>query len=88
MNDKAIMPAEIVNAKNIGVHKSLAVTLHIPEELAMRFFELFGWPTMSNPVPVALARLATAADKPVDSLVPQRRGRPPNKRPAELTKIA
>ena len=77
MNDKAAIVGSLVSAKNVGVHKSVALTIHVPEELALRVFEIFGWPTMSHPISVALARLALAADAPADALVPKRRGRPP-----------
>lgn len=52
--------AILVNIKNVGVHKSIALTLHIPQELAKNVIDLFGWPTMANPVNCGLARLNMA----------------------------
>ena len=41
----------------MGAHKSIKLTIHVPEEQARQVVDLFGWPTMVDPVPVALARL-------------------------------
>jgi hypothetical protein len=50
-----------VDARNIGTHKSLKLTLHIPAEMAEAFIRDFGWPTAADPIPVALARLVEDA---------------------------
>lgn len=57
MTDARAISAQLVDVRNIGVHKSIKLTIHVPEEQAMKVMELFGWPTMVAPVPVALARL-------------------------------
>lgn len=53
----AAIQAQLVDMRNVGAHKSLKLTLHVPEEHALAAIEAFGWPTGANPVPVALARL-------------------------------
>ena len=57
----AAISAQLVDMRNVGTHKSLRLTLHVPEEYALKAIEAFGWPTGANPVPVALARLRTEA---------------------------
>lgn len=57
MSDPAAISAQLVNIRNIATHKSIALTLHCPEEHAQAVITAFGWPTMSAPVPVAIARL-------------------------------
>jgi hypothetical protein len=57
MSDLAAIQAQLVDIRNVGTHKSLKLTLHVPEEYALKAIEAFGWPTGANPVPVALARL-------------------------------
>ena len=66
MTDLAAISAQLVDMRNVGSQKSLRLTLHVPEELALKAIEAFGWPTGANPVPVALARLTmeAAAQKP------------------------
>ncbi len=65
MKDAAAIAAQLVNMRNVGTHKSLQLTLHIPEEYALKAIEAFGWPTMTNPVPVAVARLVQPTGKEV-----------------------
>lgn len=57
MTAPAAIAAQLVDMRNVGTHKSLKLTLHVPEEYALKTIEAFGWPTMVDPVPVALARL-------------------------------
>jgi hypothetical protein len=47
----------LVDAKNIAVHKTLRLSIDVPVENAARVLELFGWPTMVNPIAVAIAPL-------------------------------
>lgn len=54
---KAALQGSLVDIRNVGTHKSVKLTIHVPEELALNVTELFGWPTAASPVPVALARL-------------------------------
>ena len=55
--DKCCVMGSLVDARNVGTHKSVKLTVHVPAELAMKVFESFGWPTMAEPVAVAIARL-------------------------------
>lgn len=57
MTDARAISAQLVDIRNVGTHKVVKLTIHAPEEHAMRIMELFGWPTGVNPVPVAIARL-------------------------------
>lgn len=57
----AVISGSLVNMRNVGTHKSVALTVHVPEELAQQVIEVFGWPTMASPVPVAIARLTPAS---------------------------
>jgi hypothetical protein len=57
MTDRAAILGSLVDVRNIGVHKSVKLTIHVPEELAETVINAFGWPTGVNPVAVAIARL-------------------------------
>jgi hypothetical protein len=57
MKPAAAIAAQLVDIRNVGLHKSLKFTLHVPEEEALKAIEAFGWPTGANPVAVAIARL-------------------------------
>lgn len=57
MSAPAVVPGSLVNMRNVGTHKSVALTVHVPEELAQQVIAAFGWPTAASPVAVALARL-------------------------------
>jgi hypothetical protein len=70
MSDLATIQAQLIDIRNVGTHKSLKLTLHVPEEYALKAIEAFGWPTGAHPVPVAVARLTDEASK-----APQQQGR-------------
>lgn len=53
----AAISAQLVDIRNVGMHKAVKLTLHAPEEHALAIMKAFGWPTMVNPVSVAVARL-------------------------------
>lgn len=53
----AAIAGSLVNMRNVGTHKSVALTIHVQEEAAEAIIKAFGWATMTNPVPVAIARL-------------------------------
>lgn len=72
MTKAAIISGSLVDVRNVGTHKSVKLTIHVPEELAMKVMEAFGWPTGVSPVAVAIARL----DEPVS-----RRQSPTEERP-------
>jgi hypothetical protein len=57
----AAIMGSLVNLKNVSTHKSLALTIHVPAEAAQQVLAAFGWPTMVDPVPVAVARLEEVA---------------------------
>ena len=57
MTELAIIAGTLVDVRNIGTHKSVKLTVHVPEELATKVVQAFGWPTMADPIPVAVARL-------------------------------
>jgi hypothetical protein len=57
MKDAAVIEGNLVDAKNIGTHKSFRLVIDIPQEQAMAAIHAFGWPTMTEPVRVAIARL-------------------------------
>lgn len=60
MPDHAAIEAQLVDLRNIGTHKVLRMTLHVPQERALAAIEAFGWPTEVAPVPVVVARMAEA----------------------------
>lgn len=60
MTDRAALQGSLVDIRNVGTHKSVKLTIHVPEELTEHVIELFGWPTAVKPVSVALARLVDA----------------------------
>ena len=73
--DKCCVMGSLVDARNVGTHKSVKLTVHVPAELAMKVFESFGWPTMAEPVAVAIARLNTETTAEIaseDSTTPAR----------------
>lgn len=59
--NEAVFSGSLVNLKNVATHKSVALTIEVPEEYAAALIAAFGWPTRVRPVPVAIARLAGEA---------------------------
>ncbi len=57
----AAITAQLVDVRNVAAHKSVRLELHVPAEQAGLVMAAFGWPTMADPVPVALARLQPIA---------------------------
>jgi len=57
MNAPAAIEAQLVDMRNVGTHKVLRLTIHVPEEQALATIAAFGWPTGVAPVPIAIARL-------------------------------
>src|SRR5262245_12050060 len=57
MTDARAISVQLVDIRNVDTHKVVKLTLHAPQEQALKLTELFGWPTGVNPVPVALARM-------------------------------
>lgn len=60
MTNPVAIVGQLVDAKNIAVHKSMRLSIDVPAERGAEIVKLFGWPTMAAPVPVAVARLAEA----------------------------
>lgn len=77
MTDRAAIMGSLVDVRNIGVHKSVKLTIHVPEEQAVMVINAFGWPTGVDPVPVAIARLSPEAKErePVQESNPPVRAR-------------
>ena len=57
MKSRAVISASLVDVRNIAVHKSVRLEIHVPAEQAGLVLQAFGWPTAADPVPVAIARL-------------------------------
>jgi hypothetical protein len=57
MNAPAAIQAQLVDVRNVSSHKCVRLEIHVPAEQAGDVMAAFGWPTMADPVPVALARL-------------------------------
>lgn len=71
MTDAAIISGSLVDAKNVNTHKVMRLIIDVPAENALKVIAAFGWPTMVNPVHVAVARLGSS------SAVEQRTPNPP-----------
>ena len=65
----AAIAANLVDVKNIATHKCVLLSIHVPQEQAHLVLKAFGWPTMANPVPVAIAALdlSAASQKPAQA---------------------
>lgn len=57
MTKPAVIPASLVDVRNIAAHKCVRLEIHVPAEQAGMVLDAFGWPTAVDPVPVAIARL-------------------------------
>lgn len=57
MTDAAVISGSLVDAKNVNTHKVMRLIIDVPAENALKVIAAFGWPTMVNPVSVAVARL-------------------------------
>ena len=64
MNGKrAAMFGSLVDIKNVNAHRCARLTIDVPAEHAAEIVAMFGWPTMADPVPVAVARMAGGWEK-------------------------
>jgi hypothetical protein len=61
---EAVFSGALVNLKNVATHKSVALTVEVPEEYAAALIAAFGWPTRVRPVAVAIAKLAGEVEPP------------------------
>jgi hypothetical protein len=57
MDNRAAIQGQLVSIKNVSTHKSVCLTIHVPEEHALKVIEAFGWPTMVAPISIAIARI-------------------------------
>lgn len=57
MGNYAAVTGSLVDVRNIGTHKCVKLSIEVPQEMAMKVFESFGWPTGTEPVTVVVARL-------------------------------
>lgn len=58
MNKPAAISAQLVRIREAPAKfASTELTIHVPEEQAMEVIAAFGWPTITKPVPVAVAKL-------------------------------
>lgn len=68
MTDRAVIQGSLVDVRNVNQHKCVRMLIDVPAEYAPKVMEAFGWPTMANPIPVAIAHLQEpskqATDKP------------------------
>jgi hypothetical protein len=88
MTEAAIISGSLVDVRNVGTHKSVKLTIHVPEEHATRVVAAFGWPTGVNPVSVAIARLDSSIQQPetLNAAVDRPRPVPPIPLPAGAAK--
>jgi hypothetical protein len=93
MSAPAITHGSLVDVRNVNQHKCVRLVIDIPAERAREIIDTFGWPTMVDPVPVAIARLApsvqqqkepAASSKTPVPTAPPRQGSP-TPRPAGAT---
>ncbi len=76
MTEAAIISGSLVDVRNVGTHKSVKLTIHVPEELAMKVMEAFGWPTGVSPVSVAVARLEPVSQRASPPVLPSAGDKP------------
>jgi hypothetical protein len=63
MTDRAIIDGSLVDVRNVNQHKCVRLIIDVPAERARQVIDAFGWPTMVNPVSVAIARLTEKASQ-------------------------
>ena len=71
MTKLAAIEGHLVSIKNVSTHKSACLTIHVPEEYALKVIEAFGWPTMVAPVHVAIARIGIEEKTPEAKPAPE-----------------
>lgn len=74
MSKPLVIAGNLVDAKNVAAHKCVRLSIDVPAELGAEIVKTFGWPTMAEPVSVAVARLNGALDnvEPIDEPRPRR----------------
>lgn len=82
----AAIAAQLVDMRNVGAHKSLRLTIHVPQEQALAAIAAFGWPTGADPVPVAIARMNSGTPlHPAEHSQPGDSGAPTSSRTSDVT---
>lgn len=72
MPDSAsVIQGVLVDAKNINIHKSIRLSIDVPAEFGAQIVKAFGWPTMAEPVAVAVARLNPEAVQETSEPLPK-----------------
>lgn len=61
MTNEAVIQGSLVDVRNVNTHKCARMIVDVPSEDVLKVVAAFGWPTMANPVPVAVARLEPSA---------------------------
>lgn len=64
MTAPIIIKGSLVDVKNINTHKCVRLSIDVSAELGAEIVHAFGWPTMVEPVSVAVARLVPEAEAP------------------------
>lgn len=72
MNPPAAIMGSLVDAKNVNAHKCVRLSIDVPSEHAAMVLAAFGWPTMADPIPVAIARLAAPVAQGIEHSAPNR----------------
>jgi hypothetical protein len=72
MNAPAITHGSLVDVRNVNQHKCVRLVIDIPAERAREIIDTFGWPTMVDPVPVAIARLAPSVQQREETAAPRK----------------
>jgi len=70
MNPPAAIMGSLVDAKNVNAHKCVRLSIDVPSEHAAMVLAAFGWPTMADPIPVAIARLAAPVAQGIERADP------------------
>jgi hypothetical protein len=63
MTKPAVIDGSLVDVRNVNQHKCVRLIVDVPAERAREVIDAFGWPTMVNPVSVAIARLTEQASQ-------------------------
>jgi hypothetical protein len=72
MSAPAITHGSLVDVRNVNQHKCVRLVIDIPAERAREIIDTFGWPTMVDPVPVAIARLAPSVQQQEEPSAPRK----------------
>lgn len=76
MTEHRVVKGNLVEVRNVNNHKVARFWVDVPAEEALDIINKLGsWPTMVNPIPVAVARL-TAPVEPVQPAPPQEPEKP------------